>query len=137
MVVAPMPASTPSSVLCHRYRVSAYYRVVEPSVVYGSHHFNQCNFFFLPPAFSTVLLLLRSIDSLASLLSSTVLCEIMNVQRCDGVGVLWRPEVHNAINPAVMDGVTSYLNDIRDDKDLRAVFLRGAGPTFCAVCIRL
>jgi len=43
-----------------------------------------------------------------------------------------RPEVHNAINPAVMDGVTSYLNDIRDDTDLRAVFLRGAGPTFCA-----
>jgi methylglutaconyl-CoA hydratase len=40
--------------------------------------------------------------------------------------------VHNAINPAVMDGVCGHLDELRTDPDLRAVFLRSTGPTFCA-----
>jgi len=43
-----------------------------------------------------------------------------------------RPEVHNALNPAMMDAVVSELDSLKDDANLRAVFIRGAGKTFCA-----
>jgi len=43
-----------------------------------------------------------------------------------------RPEVHNAFNEAVMDELTALVKKAGDDKDVRAVVLRGNGKSFCA-----
>jgi methylglutaconyl-CoA hydratase len=43
-----------------------------------------------------------------------------------------RTEVHNALSPSVMTGITDSLIELRDDPNVRAVFLKAAGSTFCA-----
>ena len=46
---------------------------------------------------------------------------------------MYRPEAHNALSPAVIDGLVSHLHELKAEPDLRALFVRSAGPTFCAV----
>jgi enoyl-CoA hydratase len=48
------------------------------------------------------------------------------------VATLNRPEVRNALNPALMDGLTAVLRAADADPDVRAIVLTGAGPVFCA-----
>lgn len=43
-----------------------------------------------------------------------------------------RTEVHNALSPSVMTGIEDSLLELRDDPNVRAVFLKAAGSTFCA-----
>lgn len=43
-----------------------------------------------------------------------------------------RPEKRNALNDALIDALKSALIDARDDEDLRAVVIRGAGKDFCS-----
>lgn len=43
-----------------------------------------------------------------------------------------RPEVHNAINAEMVTSLTAALRDLGQRGDLRALVLRGAGPSFCA-----
>ena len=54
-------------------------------------------------------------------------------ETCDGIGVLRinRPEVHNAVDAAVMAGLERRLDEI-ERRDLRALILTGAGRSFCA-----
>lgn len=46
--------------------------------------------------------------------------------------VLDRPEVHNALNPEVLDSLTATFRDLARRADVRYVVLAGAGPSFCA-----
>lgn len=43
-----------------------------------------------------------------------------------------RPEVHNAFDPKLVKTLTSILQRLEGDSDVRAVVLRGAGRSFCA-----
>lgn len=49
-----------------------------------------------------------------------------------GTVTINRPEVHNALSPGVMDGLEDALNILKEDKKVRAVFLKAEGKTFCA-----
>ena len=46
--------------------------------------------------------------------------------------MLNRPEVHNAFDPEMVEGLTVALNELDGHKSVRAVVLLGAGPSFCA-----
>jgi len=50
--------------------------------------------------------------------------------------VINRPQVHNALSPGVIEGLSSHLDALKEDCDcrdgLRAVFVRATGKTFCA-----
>ncbi|GAC1316564.1 MAG: enoyl-CoA hydratase/isomerase family protein [Acidimicrobiales bacterium] len=46
--------------------------------------------------------------------------------------VLARPQVHNAFNRAVRDGVVAALLAAADDPSVRSIALRGDGPSFCS-----
>ena len=46
--------------------------------------------------------------------------------------MLNRPEVHNAFDPEMVEGLTVALNELDGDAGVRAVVLLGAGPSFCA-----
>jgi methylglutaconyl-CoA hydratase len=43
-----------------------------------------------------------------------------------------RPEKKNAINDALLDGLTSALDEAKNDRSVRVVILRGAGTDFCS-----
>lgn len=45
-----------------------------------------------------------------------------------------RPDVHNCLSPSVMEGLNEALNDLKGigNDELRAVFLKAEGQTFCA-----
>lgn len=43
-----------------------------------------------------------------------------------------RPELHNALNPAMMGGLTAIFNDLPERDDVRVVILTGNGRSFCA-----
>lgn len=43
-----------------------------------------------------------------------------------------RAEVHNAFDPAMVEALTSALERVGHDEQIRAVVLRGAGKNFCA-----
>jgi methylglutaconyl-CoA hydratase len=43
-----------------------------------------------------------------------------------------RPENHNALSPDTMDGIVGALNTLGDSTDLRGVFLKANGKSFCA-----
>ena len=43
-----------------------------------------------------------------------------------------RPEKKNAINDALLDGLTSALAEAKNDESVRVVVLRGAGTDFCS-----
>jgi methylglutaconyl-CoA hydratase len=46
--------------------------------------------------------------------------------------VLNRVEVHNALSPSIMTGIVDSLTQLKEDKSVRAVFLKANGKTFCA-----
>lgn len=46
--------------------------------------------------------------------------------------ILNRVEVHNALSPSIMVGIVDSLNQLKEDKNVRAVFLKANGKTFCA-----
>ncbi|MDX6285070.1 MAG: 2-(1,2-epoxy,2-dihydrophenyl)acetyl-CoA isomerase [Frankiales bacterium] len=52
----------------------------------------------------------------------------------DGVAVvtLDRPQVRNALNPSLRDGLIAAVRQCRDDDKVRALMLTGAGGAFCA-----
>lgn len=52
----------------------------------------------------------------------------------DGIAsvTLNRPDVHNAFNEAVMDDLTALVKQAGEDKNVRALVLRGNGKSFCA-----
>lgn len=43
-----------------------------------------------------------------------------------------RPEKHNGVDLAMLDGVLAVQGRLRGMRDLRAVILRGEGPSFCS-----
>ncbi|PJZ71021.1 enoyl-CoA hydratase [Leptospira perolatii] len=43
-----------------------------------------------------------------------------------------RPEKRNAISSEMLDILMSYLEDVASENDVRALVVRGEGPTFCA-----
>jgi methylglutaconyl-CoA hydratase len=43
-----------------------------------------------------------------------------------------RPEVHNALNPGMIEELRVCFNSVQAGGSLRAVLLEGAGPSFCA-----
>jgi methylglutaconyl-CoA hydratase len=45
---------------------------------------------------------------------------------------LARPEVHNALNAALVEELTSCFEELADDERVRAVVLEGEGRSFCA-----
>jgi methylglutaconyl-CoA hydratase len=51
-----------------------------------------------------------------------------------GVAALWlaRPDKHNALDAAMMDGLTAAAARLAADPAVRVVVLRAEGPTFCA-----
>ncbi|MBC8770044.1 enoyl-CoA hydratase/isomerase family protein [Arenibacter sp. BSSL-BM3] len=49
-----------------------------------------------------------------------------------GIITLNRPERYNAVTDDVVNGITSAINKIRKDDDIRAVVITGAGKGFCA-----
>jgi methylglutaconyl-CoA hydratase len=46
--------------------------------------------------------------------------------------MLNRPEVHNAFDPDMVEGLTTTLSKLGRDRAVRAIVLVGAGPSFCA-----
>src|SRR5688500_691589 len=46
--------------------------------------------------------------------------------------MLNRPDVHNAFDPEMVEGLTVALNKLDGDAAVRAVVLLGAGPSFSA-----
>lgn len=57
--------------------------------------------------------------------------------RVDGSGpirhlVLNRPEVHNAVNPQLVEEVHAACNEIEKSLEVRVVILRGEGKSFCS-----
>ena len=52
----------------------------------------------------------------------------------DGVAtvILNRPDKRNALNRALLDGLTACFAGLEDDPAVRVVVVRGAGPAFCA-----
>lgn len=60
--------------------------------------------------------------------------EILKVERDTNYVTLTlnRPEKRNALNQALIDALDGALRKIEDDKEIRAVVLRGAGAHFCA-----
>ncbi|HEU5026037.1 MAG TPA: enoyl-CoA hydratase-related protein [Spirillospora sp.] len=60
--------------------------------------------------------------------------DLVLTERDGGVLVvtLNRPEVRNALNPALMDELSAVLRAADADRDVRAIVLTGAGPVFCA-----
>jgi enoyl-CoA hydratase len=48
------------------------------------------------------------------------------------VATLNRPEVRNALNPALMDELSEVLRDADADPEVRAIVLTGTGTVFCA-----
>jgi|GEM_PF-73885 len=49
-----------------------------------------------------------------------------------GVITLNRPERYNAVTDEIVSGITTAINKIRKDDDIRAVVITGAGKGFCA-----
>jgi enoyl-CoA hydratase/carnithine racemase len=62
-------------------------------------------------------------------MSDEVLCTV-----ADGIATvtLNRPEKRNALNRAVLDGLTRHFDALEADPAVRVVVVRGAGPAFCA-----
>lgn len=51
-----------------------------------------------------------------------------------GVATIWlnRPEKHNALNPQMMADIAAAFNLFQNDKTVRAIVIKGRGPSFCA-----
>lgn len=60
--------------------------------------------------------------------------DLIELQRDGAVAriTLNRPEVRNALNRALLDEITSVLEQLNRDPAVRCVLITGAGPVFCA-----
>jgi enoyl-CoA hydratase/carnithine racemase len=60
--------------------------------------------------------------------------EVLKVERSGNFVTLTmnRPEKRNALNVAMMQALDEAITSIEDDKDVRAVIVRGAGNSFCS-----
>jgi enoyl-CoA hydratase/carnithine racemase len=60
--------------------------------------------------------------------------EVLKVERRQNYAVftLNRPEKRNALNVAMMQALDGAIDSIENDKDIRAVIVRGAGGSFCS-----
>ncbi|MCC6278147.1 MAG: enoyl-CoA hydratase/isomerase family protein [Oligoflexia bacterium] len=58
----------------------------------------------------------------------------VHMESSDGIYniTLNRPEVHNALNEQMISELTSCFKTVAKDKFAMSVYLRGAGPSFCA-----
>lgn len=58
----------------------------------------------------------------------------VHVQVADHVATvtLSRPEKHNALDPAMFDGLVAAAAEVATTRGVRAVVLHGAGPSFCS-----
>ena len=45
---------------------------------------------------------------------------------------LHRPELHNAMNPEMIEGLSAVFRDLSSREDVRVVILTGSGRSFCA-----
>jgi enoyl-CoA hydratase/carnithine racemase len=56
------------------------------------------------------------------------------VNVADGIATVTmnRPSQRNAMNSALLDGLTKSFDDLDARKDVRVIVVRGAGPAFCA-----
>jgi enoyl-CoA hydratase len=64
----------------------------------------------------------------------TVSYETLDIDRRDGAVhcTLNRPRALNAMNPALVDDLHAFLDELTRDQSVRVVVLRGAGKGFCA-----
>lgn len=46
--------------------------------------------------------------------------------------ILNRVEVHNALSPSIMTGIVDSLTELKENQQIRAVFLKANGKTFCS-----
>ncbi len=60
--------------------------------------------------------------------------QVVIVEKKNGVGIVTfnRPTKANALNHELKAGITKALNQLKDDKELGAILLRGAGKHFCS-----
>ena len=60
--------------------------------------------------------------------------EVLKIERRGNYAIftLNRPEKRNALNVAIMQALDKAMDSIEDDKDIRAVIVRGAGGSFCS-----
>jgi enoyl-CoA hydratase/carnithine racemase len=60
--------------------------------------------------------------------------EVLKVERRQNYAILTlnRPEKRNALNVAMMQALDEAIGSIENDKDIRAVIVRGAGGSFCS-----
>ena len=60
--------------------------------------------------------------------------DVLTVEHRAGVDwlTLNRPRKHNALDPALIDGLCDYFEAVVERDDVRVVVLRGSGPSFCA-----
>lgn len=66
--------------------------------------------------------------------NSTVNDVLLSYSSCNKYAsiTLNRTEVHNALSPSVMDGIVNSLNTLKEQTNIRAVFLKSTGKTFCS-----
>jgi len=62
-------------------------------------------------------------------MADEILCAI-----ADGIATLTlnRPDKRNAMNSALLDGLRARFDELEDDRDVRAIVVRGAGTAFCS-----
>jgi len=60
--------------------------------------------------------------------------DVLLIERHGGTAVLTlnRPEARNALDPALREALAAAIAQLRDDPDVRAVVITGAGGHFCA-----
>lgn len=60
--------------------------------------------------------------------------DILKAERAGGIATLTlnRPEVHNALNPELMNAIVATLIRLGDDPAVRVIVIRGEGKSFCA-----
>jgi enoyl-CoA hydratase/carnithine racemase len=60
--------------------------------------------------------------------------QVVTIEKKNGVGIVTfnRPTKANALNHELKAGITEALNQLKNDKELGAILLRGAGKHFCA-----
>ena len=60
--------------------------------------------------------------------------DLVQIERRGAVAALWlnRPEVHNALSPALGEALARALHQLAHDAAVRVVVLGGRGPSFCA-----
>lgn len=60
--------------------------------------------------------------------------ETLEIEIKDNVATVWlnRPDLHNALNQQLISELIDCFEKLNDEKEIRIVFLRGKGKSFCA-----